>query len=70
MGKHHPPTKVGGFQFETVKKDIGIDVYPTNDGDVIEERRHLVRCKYCNARRTIFERRSSKKGELAERKSE
>ena len=53
-----------------VQKDIGIDIYPTSDGDVIEERRHLVRCKYCGARQAVFERRSSKKGDLAERRSE
>ena len=54
----------------TITEDIGWDIYPTDDGDVIEERQHLERCSYCGARRLIFQPASLKDGELPEGKSE
>jgi hypothetical protein len=45
-------------------KDIGFDIYTTNDKDVIEENQHLDICRGCDAKRFRFERISMRDGKI------
>jgi len=45
-------------------RDVGSDIFPTDDEDVIEEAQHIEECCDCGAKRYISERVSMRDGPL------
>jgi len=46
------------------RRDVGFDIYTTDDEDVIEETQHVDICSDCYSERFRFERISMKDGKL------